>query len=302
MTSAIRHIASRHALRHIASRVVALPLLALGAAGCGGGMEHVDANAFSWNAPMAAPGELHLRNMNGSIDVKPATGGNVTVTAETRWHRGNPKKDLSFVTIPSGNDFTVCALWGKGTCTAESYNTSGRSVLRSLFSGGTTDAAVNFTVYVPTGVKVDAFDVNGTVTILATAPVKAHSVNGSIKVGTSVGPVEATTVNGSVDARMTTLSGDGMVKVETMNGNASAYVPATFDGAVHVSTTNGKAGTDFTVTVAGGSSGSNTLDGTVGAGARRVEVTSMNGNAWLRKLNADGTVSSVTTATPAAKP
>jgi hypothetical protein len=249
---------------------------------------------------MAAPGELHLRNLNGAIDVKPATDGNVTVTAETRWHRGNPKKDIRFVTVPSGSDFTVCAVWSNGTCTATSYNTRGNSFLHSLFSGGSSDATVNFTVYVPTGVKVDAFDINGRVSILATAPVKAHTINGSIKVGTSVGPVEATTINGSVDARMTTLSGDGPVKVETMNGNANAYVPAAFDGAVHVATMNGKAGSDFAVTVAGGSSRDNTIDGTVGPGARRVEVKSMNGNAWLRKLNADGTVSGVTGATPAA--
>lgn len=288
--------------RNSASEFTAFALLALVATGCGvGGMEHVDPNAFSWNAPMAAPGELHLRNMNGSVDVKPATGGNVTITAETRWHRGNPKKDVRFVTVPSGSDFTVCALWGKGTCTADNYNTSGNGVLHSLFSGGPGDETVNFTVFVPTGVKVDVFDLNGSVSVLATAPVKAKGINGNIKVGTSVGPVEATTINGSVDARMTTLSGDGPVKVETMNGNASAYVPATFDGAVHVATANGKAGSDFALTVAaGGSSGSNSLDGTVGPGARRVDVTSVNGSAWLRKLNADGTVSGVTAATPAA--
>lgn len=278
----------------------AFAFLALCATGCVGGSEHVDPNAFSWSAPMAAPGELHLRNMNGRIDVKPATDGNVTVTAETRWHRGNPKKDVRFVAVPNGNDFTVCALWGKGTCTADNYNTSGNSVMRSLFSGGSGDATVNFTVYVPTGVKVDVFDLNGSVSVLATAPVKAKGINGNIKVGTSVGPVEATTINGSVDARMTTLSGDGLVKVETMNGNASAYVPATFDGSVHVTTTNGRTGSDFALTVAGGSSRSNTLDGTVGAGTRRVEVKSVNGSAWLRKLNADGTVSGVTPATPAA--
>src|ERR1019366_4550360 len=272
----------------------AFAFLALCATGCVGGSEHVDPNAFSWSAPMAAPGELHLRNMNGRIDVKPATDGNVTVTAETRWHRGNPKKDISFVTDHSGNDFTVCAVWGRGAFTATDYNTRGNSLLHSLFSGGSSDASVNFTVYVPTGVKVDVFDINGAVSVLATAPVKAKGINGRIRIGTSVGPVEATTINGSVDARMTTLSGDGPVKVETVNGNASAYLPATFDGAVHVATANGTAGTDFAVTVAGGSSGSNTLDGTVGPGARRVEVKSVNGNAWLRKLNADGTVSGVT--------
>lgn len=265
---------------------------------CGGGSLKVDPSAFSWNAPMAAPGELHLRNMNGDINVEPATGGNVTVTAETRWHRGNPRKDVRFVTVPSGSDFTVCAVWGRGTCTDRDYNTSGNSFFRSLFRGSSGDVSVKFTVRVPSGVKVDAFGINGSVKVLATAPVRAHTVNGSITVGTSVGPVEATTVNGSVDARMTTLSGDGPVKVSTMNGTASAYLPATFDGSVHLSTMDGRVGSDFAVSGAGGTSVGTSLEGAVGKGARTVEVKSMNGNAWLRKLNADGTVAGVTASTP----
>jgi DUF4097 and DUF4098 domain-containing protein YvlB len=148
---------------------------------------------------------------------------------------------------------------------------------------------VKFTVYVPTGVKVDAYTMNGGVSVLATAPVKAHTTNGNVKVGTAVGPVESSSVNGSVDARMTTLSGDGPVKVGTVNGTASAYLPTDFTGAVHVSTANGSVGSDFAVT-ASGSQSRNEVDGTIGSGGRRVEVESVNGGAWLRRLNADGTV------------
>jgi len=279
-------------------RVAVLAALLLTAA-CGrGGPLRVDPNAFSWNAPMAAPGELHLRNMNGTIDVEPATGGNVSVTAEIRWHTGDPKQDIKFVTVPSGNDFTVCAVWGRGTCTDQSYNASGNNFLRSLLRGRPSDATVRLIVHVPTGVRVDAFSMNGSVSVLATAPVRARAINGGIKVGTSVGPVEAETVNGNVDARMTTLSGDGPVKVMTVNGTASAYVPITFGGAVRVSTMNGRAGSDFAVTTSGEASPRNGVEGTVGKGAGSIEVKSMNGNAWLRKLNADGTVAGVTASTP----
>ena len=285
-------------------RIAAYGLLAIATsatAGCSGSSK-VDPEAFAWSGALAAPGVIRLRDTNGSIDVKPATDGNVRITAETRWRRGNPKRDINFVVASNGNDVTVCAVWGSGTCTATEYKSGSHSLLRSLFRGGTTDATVKFTVFVPTGVKVDASTTNGGVTVLATAPVQAHTINGTVKVGTSVGPVEASTMNGNVDARMTTLGGDGPVKVTTMNGTASAYLPEAFDGAVHVSTMNGRVGSDYAVTVTGGESSKNSVEGSIGAGGRVVEVTSMNGSAWLRKLNADGTVAGTTASTPAAKP
>jgi len=281
--------AARHKVMQVAA-VAILPLLSLSSVACfRGGMQHVDPNLWEWSGALAAPGELHLRNMNGAIDVKPATDGNVRVTAEARWRRGNPKRDINFVVASSGSDVSICAVWGHGTCTATDYSTSANSFLKSFLSRSGTDATVKFTVYVPTGVKVDAYTMNGGVSVLATAPVKAHTTNGNVKVGTAVGPVEASSVNGSVDARMTTLSGDGPVKVGTVNGTASAYLPTDFTGAVHVSTANGSAGSDFALTVSGSQS-RNEVDGTIGSGGRRVEVESVNGGAWLRRLNADGTV------------
>ena len=58
------------------------------------GPEQVDPAAFSWNAPISAPKTVFLRNTNGSVEVKPSTDGNVTVTAEVRWRSGDP---LGFV-------------------------------------------------------------------------------------------------------------------------------------------------------------------------------------------------------------
>lgn len=279
---------------------VGLCLAALVAACDNVGPVHVDANAWEWSGALAPPGELHIHNLNGAVDVKPSSDGSIHVSAETRWRRGNPKRDINFMVESSGNDVSVCAVWGRGRCTATRYTTSANSFLKSLFGRGGTDATVKFTVFVPTGVRVDAYTMNGSVSVLATAPVKAHTTNGDVRVGTAVGPVEASTVNGSVDARMTTLGADGPVKIETVNGTATAYLPSNFAGAVHVATMNGSAGSEFAMTTAGAQS-HNGLDGTIGAGTRRVEVASVNGGAWLRRLNADGTVAGVTP-TPVEKP
>ncbi len=277
-----------------AGRITAYGLLAvctLSAGGCvisSRGPEQIDANAFSWNAPASAPSTVFVRNTNGSVEVRPSTDGNVRVTAEVRWHRGDPKRDLRFETAKTANGVMICALWGGGTCDGVQYKsaTSGMSGA-SLFRHGT-DANVTFTVYVPTGVKIDAFTVNGSIGVAATAPVKAQTMNGTIKVATSVGPVDAETVNGSVDVRMTTLSGDGPVRARAVTGSVAAYLPDKFDGSVEVSSVIGGVSSDFPGAMA--KDGDKTFTATLGSGIHKVDVGTVTGSAALRKLNADGTI------------
>jgi hypothetical protein len=274
-------------------RAATLGLLAAGVLSSGAcyvgssGPEKVDPAAFNWNAPVSAPSTVFVRNTNGPVEVKPATGGNVSVTAAVRWRRGDPKRDIKFEAVNGPNGPTICALWDGETCSSSSYHTSGSGLSGRMFGRGT-DASVTFTVFVPTGVKVDVITINGSVGVAATAPVTVHSVNGTIKVATSVGPVVAETVNGNVDVRMTTLGGDGPVRARSVNGSASAYLPEKFDGAVEMSSVLGGITCDF----AGGvlSDGDKKLVATLGSGGRIIDVGTVTGSAALHKLKADGTV------------
>jgi len=277
-----------------AARVSVCGLLAFGAlatAGCSGGSgpEQVDPKAWAWNAPISASGTVYVRNTNGSVEVKPATGGNVEVTAEVRWHRGNPKRDIQFQAVTNGNTITICALWETSDCSASSYQAKGKSGVNIGFGRRGTDASVAFTVYVPTGVRVDAFTMSGSIGVAATAPVKAQTLNGTIRVATAVGPVDAETINGDVDARMTTLGPDGPVRVHSVNGSVSAYLPEKVDGTVRMETTLGGVTSDFAL--AGETKAdAKHLTGTVGAGGREIDLATVTGTAALHKLKPDGTV------------
>lgn len=278
--------------REKAARLSTLGLLVAGALSAGAchvgssGPEQVDPAAFSWNAPVSAPQTVFVRNTNGSIEVKPSTDGNVKVTAAVRWHRGDPKKDLQFETSHDGGGVTVCALWGKGTCSPSGYKSTSKSS-SSMFGKGT-DAEVAFTVYVPAGVKVDAFTMNGSIGVASTAPVLARTMNGTIKVATSVGPVDAETVNGDVDVRMTTLGADGPVRAKSINGTVSAYLPEKLNATVDISSVLGETTSDFAGIVK--KDGDKNLSGAIGTGGRNIEVGTVTGSAALHKLKADGTV------------
>ena len=252
------------------------------------GPEQDNPTAWTWNAPVSAPATVFVRNTNGSIEVKPATGKNVEVTADVRWRRGDPKHDVTFQGKAGPNgDILICAIWNDGSCSEEKYEVKKPGFSIGVFSQGT-DATVKFTVYVPVGVKVNLLTMNGSIGAATTAPVKARTVNGTIKVATSVGPVDAETVNGDVDVRMTTLGGDGPVRARSVSGSVAAYVPEKVDGTVEMESVIGSTVSDFPGTKS--TDDNKKFTATLGTGGRTVDIGTVTGSASLRKLKADGTV------------
>ena len=270
------------AARRTAGSVLAAALISTGCTF--GGPEKSDPALFTWTGPLAAPGTVHLRNLNGEIVVRPSPDSNVHVTASATWHKGNPGRDMNFQVVTSGSDLTICAIWGHGTCSATAYHSSS-SGLNKLF-GRSTDANVTLTVLIPARVLVDATTMNGDVNVTASAPVHARTVNGDLKVGTAVGPVDAVTVNGDVDIRMTTLMGTDPVRAESVTGDVNAWLPETLDASVSLSTVTGDVSADYGVAVATGKK----LSATIGAGGRTVTIKSVTGSARLGRLAADGSI------------
>ena len=294
---------ARFIARSLVLGPVALGALALGSlTGCirsSSGPRKTNPNAFTWSGPLAAPGVVQVRNTNGSITVEPSPDHSVHVLAATSWTRGDPTRDVKFEVVPTGGTLTICAIWNNGGCSPTDYSSGKRKRGIQFGWSSTSDARVAFTVQVPAGVKVDATTIEGEVNVRASAPVKARSIDGNVRVGTSVGPVDAETMNGDVDIRMTTLGEAGDVRAVTKNGTAVAWVPDITDGRVNASTLNGELGTDF-----GGPTGETMgrmreFKAALGTGARSYEIQTLNGSAWLRLINANGTVGSAAVASAA---
>jgi hypothetical protein len=252
-------------------------------AGCGeeaGPLQHRE-QAFAWNGA-ATPGmTVRVRDFNGDITVEPASDSMVRVTADISWRRGDPDRSLHFTGARDGNDIVVCAVWGQGTCTATDYTSDFK------FNRGVTDAKVHFKVQVPAGVMIELRGVNGSITAAASAPVEARTTNGDIRVVTAVGPVRAETVSGDVDIRMASLIGSDSVIARSMNGDVYVYLPEKAAATIDLATTNGAVSTEFQVLVTGEPS-RRRLQATLGAGTHPVRLRTLNGDAALRMLDAQG--------------
>lgn len=242
-----------------------------------------DAFVYSTDVPAGMP--VYVRTLVGNIDVTPSPDDSLRVTARMTW-RGDAERPkgiaLSGVRQPTG--VLICAIFVEGECTADKYTGKSKDGFRL---GGAQDVHVHFTVQVPHGVRLDLVVVDGDISSASSAPVRARSVNGDVTVVTAVGPVVAETINGDVDARMTTLSGPDSVIAKTMNGDAWAFIPDSVAASVDVSTVNGSLITDFP-DFAGGDNRRKTLKGGLRGGGTPVRVRTLNGTVGLGRLDAEG--------------
>lgn len=234
------------------------------------------ADTWTYRGKIAPQQWLWIGNTNGSVTVEAAKGDSLEVTAVKTRHRSDPAT-VRIETASSPEGIAICALWeqGGGRCgPGEDFKPS--AIRRN-------DVVVDFTVRLPKRVRLAATTVNGAVRVArASGPLVLTTVNGEIDAETSAGPVRAISVNGSVRARMSAFGDTGDVALFTVNGSASAELPAWLDADVEASTVNGAIHTDYPLAVSGKMG--KRAKGTIGAGGRRVHITTVNGAITLRKV------------------
>jgi hypothetical protein len=270
--------------RRIALLLLATPI-AVGACVSDSGPRHMVPDAFHWSGTVAAGNTFYLRNITGDVRVVASDSPSVRVQASKSW-RGSGDGNVHFAQREVADGVIICTLVGNANdCTPSRYSSDGPGGvhtinLRDLLGRGKT-ASVNYTVYVPTGVKVDINVISGGIGIAdVTGAVKAETVNGKVNVATSAGPVKASSVNGSVNVAIDSLGVPGDIELSTVNGSVTAQLPQSLQAQLSMETVNGNVHSDFDVTGTD-TSAHKELKGMIGSGGRRVALETVNGNVKL---------------------
>ncbi len=288
-----------------------LPTTLLGAQQLVGRSERV----FTITESIAAGNSLRVFTPNGKLTVLPATDGRVAFRGE-KDVRNAAIDDIAFQVIRSSDGVTICALFTEDDeCTERGV----RSDHRSGRWWRNRRMSVDVTVHVPRGVRLHAGTGNGEVSVdgvgaearistgngrmritnitgevdassgngevfidRAAGPVHATSGNGDVTVRASRGPVTVTSGNGDIDVTMDELRLEGDMEFTTGNGSVRVSVPEGFSGELSADTGNGHFVTDFPMTLQGRFREGH-VRGTIGAGGRRVRLSSGNGRIELRR-------------------
>jgi len=250
---------------------------------------------FDWSEAVRPGTWLRIRNWNGPVEVRAATGDRADVHGQAigSSDRGT---DVVYRVLRDDDGVTICAVPDRDDveCSARGINGSGRD-------WGRRPARARLLVSLPAGVRIDASSGNGEVTVEnagadvvassgngrvrvagAGGPVRASSGNGDIDVSTAAGPVTASTGNGRIEARMLALREDGDMRFSTGNGAVTVWLPDDFGGDVSVSGQRGF-DTDFPIEVRSGDFHSR-ISGRIGRGGRRVDISTGNGGVSLRRV------------------
>ncbi len=227
---------------------------------------------FDWSGPIAPGQRLDVSGVNGAIVVVAGEGRELKVHAVKTGRRSDPA-DVRVEVTTSAKGVQVCTVYpGGGSCDR------GFSSLR----GRDNDVQVDYRIVVPSGVSLELATVNGNVEVKAVdGAVKAATVNGNCTIATRASG-EATTVNGSVDARIGRLSPDDRLEFTSVNGSITVTLPSNVSAGVDATTLNGSMQTDFPLQASHGF-GPRSLHGTLGRGGARVKMSSVNGSIRLQR-------------------
>jgi len=267
--------------------VAALTLgLAVGGALAGPAVEAVPAawsarggtEDFQWSWRLAPGKTIEIAGTNGEVHAVGTSGDKVEVTARKHANRSDPDK-VTIEVLEHEGGITLCVRYPDVSGHHNECAPNGRSHMTTRNN----DTQVDFELRVPAGVRFVGRTVNGDVEgrdLVADA--EAHTVNGSIVLETR-GRAEATTVNGSVRARLGRLDRNGSVEFTTVNGSITLELPENFDADVSARNVNGGIQTDFPITIEGSAFGRHRLNGTIGQGGPRLELSTVNGSIRLKR-------------------
>ncbi len=231
---------------------------------------------FEWSGTIAAGQAIEIKGVNGSIEATPAAGKQVEVRAVKHAHHSDPDEvKIEVIQHPGG--VTICTLYPSSRWRPPNTCEPGEGGHSHVDHN---DVQVEYSVRVPAGVRFVGRAVNGGIDAHGLGgPVEASTVNGSVTIETRA-TAEAATVNGSIEARVGSSRWSGALSFETVNGRIRVLLPNDASAEVRASTVNGEILSDFPVTIRGRIS-SRRMTGTIGKGGGSLQLENVNGDIRL---------------------
>jgi hypothetical protein len=244
-----------------------LPVLLLASTGCDivtADFKQSETAEWRKSYDLQPGGRVEIANVNGHIEVEPATGNTVEIVAKKTARGASSeaaKQALERVQI------------------AEDVGPAGVRIETKVDRGGgwfNSSVSVGYTVRVPAGAHMKFATVNGGVELRnISGEITAETTNGGITAREIAGSIDASTTNGGVDVDLMQL-GDRGARLECTNGGIRLRLPSDAKASISASVSNG-----------GIDTGGLTLD-TTESSRRRLEARMNGGGAPIRIEGTNG--------------
>jgi DUF4097 and DUF4098 domain-containing protein YvlB len=255
--------------RRARTAVLALPLL-VAASGCDLAMaDYKQKETAEWRRTyqLQPGGRLEISNINGKIDVEPASGNTVEVVAE--------KTARAASAVAAKQALERIEILETATASSVRIETKVERNVGGFFGGRSQD--VHYRVKVPATTEAKFSTVNGGIELTGLkGRVNAETTNGGIKGHGLSGPIDAITTNGGVEIDLASLPESG-VKLGCTNGGIELRLPSDSKATITARITNGGIETRGLEIETTGESTRRRLDGRMNGGGARIDLEGTNG-------------------------
>ena len=236
---------------------------------------------FRWNGSVAPGQTVEIKGINGDITAE--AGGNEVQVLAIKTSRRTDLDTVQVKVVPHGGGVTICALYpsDSGYSDCEPGSGTSRSSSNSNNNVKNNDVRVHFTVKIPARVAFIGKTINGDISVASlSGNVDTKTINGSITISTT-GFAQASTINGSISARLGDANWSGPLHFKTINGAINLDLPASVSTEVDAETLNGQINSDFPINLISFKDRKH-VRGRIGAGGRELMLKTLNGSINLR--------------------
>lgn len=216
---------------------------------------------------VAKAASFEVINTNGAIEVEPATGADIEVTATITARGGSEEEAQDLVKkviikeeAVSANEVRLKTTLAEGTA-----NLLGRR-----------QANVEYKIKVPSGLKITLKTENGGVNISdVSGTLIASTTNGGLRGENVSGQVSMHTVNGGVILSVAQVTGP--IETEVVNGGIRLALPQDLKATIDAHAVNGGVSVDDGFTIASTEQSRTRVSGNINGGGTAVSASTVNG-------------------------
>ncbi len=220
---------------------------------------------------LAATGEVVVENVNGPVSIESWDKPQVRLQAVKSARTEADLKALEVQIDSTDRRFAV----------KTAYLEKDGSWLKKFTNTG----EVRYTLTVPHSAALRRVEtLNGAITIANVhGRVTARAVNGRIEAHGLAHEVELSTVNGAITASFDTVAERQDIVLSADNGRIELLLPAKVSAEISARTVNGSIANDFGLFADAEKWVGRTLEGTIGDGAGRIRLKTINGSIEIRQ-------------------
>jgi DUF4097 and DUF4098 domain-containing protein YvlB len=214
---------------------------------------------FHRTVPLSSNGRVSLGNINGNVTITGWERNEVQIDAVKK-ARDQQRLDEARIEVDASSD----------SVQIKTKYPDGRN--------NNNPATVTYELHVPRTARLDHIDlVNGSLEVSqVSGEIDAELVNGKTDIRDLSGRLNVSAVNGAIVANFRTLDNVKDIRLKSVNGSINLGLPSSPNADVSVSTVNGGITTDYPLQVQGKFMGHH-LDGKLGSGGTRIEISNVNG-------------------------